>query len=226
MTSSSKAILTALLLALPLPARSLAGEHQDKRATIVTTENDGDTARIEGDSPNRVRVFRSRSGGYLGVALIGITSELREHYGAPKDAGVLVGRVEKDGPASKAGVEVGDILTMVGGDRVDTPGEVSRAVRDHHSGESIKLEVLRNRSAKTLTAKLDERPRREFDLGDLGELRDLPGQIRRELREHPWTVEAPEVRPFLYRGDDVRKLRERVEDLEKRLKDLEGKRGR
>lgn len=228
MTSSTKAILTALLLALPLPARSIAQAHEDKRETIVTTtDDDGDTVRIEGDSPNRVRVFRSRSGGYLGVALIGITPELRAHYGAAKDAGVLVGRVEKDGPAAKAGVEVGDILTAVGGDRVDTPGEVSRAVRDHRSGDSIKLEVLRNRSAKTLTAKLEERPRRDFDLGDLGELRDLPGQIRRELRAHPWTVEVPDVRPFVSRGgDDMRKLRERLEDLEKRLKDLEDKRGR
>ena len=40
-----------------------------------------------------------------------MTQELRAHYGAPKDAGVLVAGVESESPAAKAGIQVGDIVT-------------------------------------------------------------------------------------------------------------------
>ena len=47
------------------------------------------------------------SGGYLGVELVDLTPELREHFGAPRDVGVMVGRVEPGSPAARAGLEVG-----------------------------------------------------------------------------------------------------------------------
>ena len=49
----------------------------------------------------------------------------------------------------------------------------------------MKLEVLRNRASKTLTATLEERPRREGEWEDFGELRELPGMLRREFRSPP-----------------------------------------
>lgn len=231
MNIATKAFLTATLLALPLPAGAWAGDRASKAETVIVADDDGDADVLpidgyaDGETP-RPRAWRTHSGGYLGVSLIAITPELREHYGASKEAGVLVGRVEKDGPGAKAGIEVGDVIIRVGGERVDTPGEVSRAVREHRSGDVVKLELVRNRSAKTLSATLDARPVGDFDLGDFGALRELPGQIRRELRAHPWASETPDVRPFVAPREDVRRLRERLEDLEKRLKELEDRRGR
>ena len=108
MTSSGKALLAALLIAIPLPAGARAGGDDPKTDTIVVAGLDDDDVQIL-DSPRRFRVTRN-GGGFLGVSLIGITPELRAHYGS-KDAGVLVGRVEKDSAAAKAGIEVGDILT-------------------------------------------------------------------------------------------------------------------
>ncbi len=221
MTSSGKALLAALLIAMPLPAGARAGGDDPKTDTIVVAGLDDDDVQIL-DSPRRFRATRN-GGGFLGVSLIGITPELRAHYGAPKDAGVLVGRVEKDSAAAKAGIEVGDILTSVAGEHVDSPVEVTRALRGHKKGDAVKLEVLRNRTSKTLTATLEERPRREGEWEDFGELRELPGMLRREFRSHPFAVEIPEPRIVMPRTEDMRRLRERLEDLEKRLKDLEKK---
>lgn len=221
MTSSGKALLAALLIAMPLPAGARAGDDTPKTDTIVVAGPDDDDVQIL-ESPRRFRVARN-GGGFLGVSLIGITPELRAHYGAPKDAGVLVGRVEKDSAAAKAGIEVGDILTSVAGEHVDSPVEVTRALRGHKKGDAVKLEVLRNRASKTLTATLEERPRREGEWEDFGELRDLPGMLRREFRSRPFAVEIPEPRVMMPRSEDMRRLRERLEDLEKRLKDLEKK---
>ncbi|HYK40962.1 MAG TPA: PDZ domain-containing protein [Thermoanaerobaculia bacterium] len=222
MTSSGKALLAALLIAMPLPVGARVGGDDSKTdTTIVVAGADDDDVQV--DAPRRFRFSRSGAGGFLGVSLIGITPELRAHYGAPKDAGVLVGRVEKDSAAAKAGLEVGDILTSVAGEHVESPGEVTRALRGHRKGDSVKLEVLRNRATKTLTATLDERPRRDGEWEDFGELRELPGMLRREFRSRPWTVEVPDTRIVMPRSEDLRRLRERLEDLEKRLKDLEKK---
>jgi membrane-associated protease RseP (regulator of RpoE activity) len=222
MTSSGKALLAALLIAMPLPAGARVGGDDSKTDTIVVTSPDDDDVQVL-DSPRRFRITRGGSGGFLGVSLLGITPELRAHYGAPKDSGVLVARVEKDSAAAKAGLEVGDILTSVAGEHVESPVEVTRALRGHKKGETVKLEVTRNRATKSLTATLDERPRRDGEWEDFGELRELPGMLRREFRSRPWTVEVPEPRIVMPRSEDLRRLRERLEDLEKRLKDLEKK---
>jgi membrane-associated protease RseP (regulator of RpoE activity) len=223
MTSSGKALLAALLLALPLPlpAGARVGGEDTKADTIVVAGPDDEDVRVIESSP-RMR-FRMRTGGFLGVSLIGITPELRAHYGAPKDAGVLVGRVEKDSAAAKAGLEVGDIVTSVGGERTESPGDVTRALRGHQKGDSVKIDVLRNRSTKTLTATLEERPRRDFEWEDFGDLHDLPGMLRREIGTHPFTVQVPQTPILMPRSEDMRRLRQRLEDLEKRLGDLEKK---
>src|SRR5215469_4461551 len=44
---------------------------------------------IDDDDKPMVFEFGSRRGGYLGVQLLEMTPALREHFGAPKDAGVL-----------------------------------------------------------------------------------------------------------------------------------------
>jgi S1-C subfamily serine protease len=55
----------------------------------------------------------STSKGRLGVMVMSLTPELRKHFGAPDDRGVLVAHVEPDTPAAKAGVEVGDVIAPI-----------------------------------------------------------------------------------------------------------------
>jgi serine protease Do len=50
---------------------------------------------------------------FVGMQLVELTPELRLHYGAREDRGVLVLRVESNSPAAQAGVLVGDVLTEI-----------------------------------------------------------------------------------------------------------------
>ena len=50
-----------------------------------------------------MRIAHDGHRGYLGVQLVEMTPDLRTHFGAPADAGVFIGKVEKDSPAAKAG---------------------------------------------------------------------------------------------------------------------------
>src|SRR5579871_5943521 len=55
----------------------------------------------------------STAKGRLGVMVMGLTPELRKHFGAPDDRGVLVAHVESGTPAATAGIEVGDVIVEV-----------------------------------------------------------------------------------------------------------------
>jgi membrane-associated protease RseP (regulator of RpoE activity) len=214
-----------LVILLALPAASLSGdESQEKNKKNKRTETrvvvDGDEVfSSDGDDPFVVRLPR-RSRGYLGLRLLEMTPELRAHYGAPKDAGVLVSEVVTGSPAEKAGVHVGDIVTRADGDRIESPRDLSRAARDRKAGDTLKLQVTRDRANRELPVKVEERSIPEMDLGDLGrELRldigrDIGRNIGHDMGRHAWVLQSPE---------NLEHFRERLEELDKRLKDLEKK---
>ncbi len=61
-----------------------------------------------------------------------------------------IGQVVADGPAAKAGVLAGDVVTGLGGKAVGTYEEFTQAIRDHKVGEKVKLVVQRGGVAKEL----------------------------------------------------------------------------
>lgn len=204
---SSKMVLLALLLLLPSASRVGATDEPPDRKEILI--DDGRIFRFDGDEPLVLRMGRSRHG-YIGVRLVEMTPELRAHFGAPRDAGVLVGQVEPDSAAAKAGVAVGDIITAADGDRVEATWDLSRAIRRKKTGETVKLDVSRDHAIRHLTVKVEERKTPEFDLGDLGP------RLRGRLRDL-------EARPFAGRLEDRGRIEERLHELEKRLNELEKK---
>ncbi|MEZ4364224.1 MAG: PDZ domain-containing protein [Kofleriaceae bacterium] len=100
------------------------------------------------------RVEWSTARGRLGVLVIGLTPELRKHFGAPEDRGVLVARVEPSTPAAAAGVEVGDVIVKVHGEKIDAAPDVLSALTGVGAGESTKIELVRDGQARALDAKL------------------------------------------------------------------------
>jgi hypothetical protein len=96
-------------------------------------------------------------GGYLGVGLTELTPELREHFGVPAGAGVMVSKVMDDSPAFRAGLEAGDIIASVDGDKVADGSTLAEVVRSHEDGEEVVLDVWRDGVAKSITAAVEER---------------------------------------------------------------------
>lgn len=96
----------------------------------------------------------STAKGRLGVMVMSLTPELRKHFGAPEDRGVLVARVESGTPAATAGIEVGDIVVDVAGKKIDAAPDVLSALADVGRGEHAKIELVRNGKSRTLDATL------------------------------------------------------------------------
>ena len=190
--------------------------------------------------PIKTRVVMGSVGrGYLGVQLLDITEELREFYGAPKDAGILISRVAADSPAAAAGFEVGDVITRVGGEPTHTSRDVMREVARFEPEDQVAVEVIRAGAPVTVNATLGERERAVWFSRDFGEpelqefhfempemqglevLRDLPSTINEETREA--VREAMEAARERMSEIDFEGLKERLAETEARLRELEKK---
>jgi serine protease Do len=96
--------------------------------------------------------------GYLGVNIQNITPELADSFGLKNRDGALVAQVLPNGPAEKAGLQSGDVITAINGEKVGDSQKVQLAVADLPPGSKIDLDILRNGRAEHLTATAAERP--------------------------------------------------------------------
>src|SRR5262249_19794911 len=113
--------------------------------------------------------------------------------------------------AAKAGLQVGDIVTSVDGSRVDSTRDLSRAVRRKKPGETLALDLSRDRAKKQVSVTVGERPDREIRVGDLGPRIEKQMRI---VRDRDWN--GPMVM-----GTDLNHVEDQLKQLDKRLKDLE-----
>jgi len=76
------------------------------------------------ENGNRWKLVR----GWVGVEAIELPASLREHFGAPEDAGVLVSNVVAGSPAERSGIRVGDVIYEADGEPVTSAEGLSQIV--------------------------------------------------------------------------------------------------
>jgi serine protease Do len=77
--------------------------------------------------------------------VISLTQDLRQFFGAPADRGVLIAKVELNSPASRGGVQVGDVLIRVGQQRIGSGDDVIQALEAQGGGRTRLLVVRQSR---------------------------------------------------------------------------------
>jgi S1-C subfamily serine protease len=80
---------------------------------------------------------------WLGVAPLPVPDELRRQFGLDFDEGVLIGEVEPDSPAGRAGFRLGDIILQWNDHDAVDPNLLSRAIAATEIGSTAKAVVLR-----------------------------------------------------------------------------------
>ena len=98
------------------------------------------------------RVARGR----IGVVIQEVTRDLATSFGLDRARGALVNSVEKDSPASKAGVEPTDIIVAFDSKQVDASSDLPRIVGGTRPGTSVPLEVFRKGATKKLQITVGE----------------------------------------------------------------------
>lgn len=133
--------------------------------------------------------------GRLGVQLQPMTPELRAFLGAPEDRGVLVVRVNEGSAADQAGVKVGDVIVAVAGQAAHDISDVIGTVFRAEENAKVRLEIVRDKKSKELSAVLTGKPDERFSGGDFHRF-------------------MPRMGP---------ELEQRMDELERRLQELEKK---
>ncbi len=113
---------------------------------------------------------------YIGATIQPLLPELAKYLKLKVDRGAMIAKVEKGGPADRAGlkggnrnVEVGNRIITVGGDivvkadqhEVKSNDQLIRYIREKRPGDTVVLQVYRKGELTDIKVTLGERPRRK-----------------------------------------------------------------
>lgn len=96
--------------------------------------------------------------GYLGVMIQDVNPALARKFGMKGAKGALVGEVTPKGPADKAGLESGDVITALDGKDIRDSRHLKLTVAKADPGQTANLKVLRDGKEMSLKVKVGELP--------------------------------------------------------------------
>ena len=94
--------------------------------------------------------------GYVGVRLQELTSGIAQALGRPDTKGALVASVEPGGPADKAGIKIGDVITQ-SRIRLSKDRAICLGLCPMKPGTRAPLTVFRNGKTQEITVAIDQR---------------------------------------------------------------------
>ncbi len=114
--------------------------------------------------------------GWIGVGIQELSQDLQEYYDVAE--GVLITGVFPGEPADTAGIESGDIITAINGEKVASPRELSKKVADIQPGSDVLITFVRNGEEHEVTATVAKREETRQNQTPREQPRDEPAMDR------------------------------------------------
>ena len=111
----------------------------------------------------RGRVHR----GVIGVQVQTVGPTMAAALGLPQAWGVIVADIDPDGPAGKAGIQVGDVVVAADGEAVGNVREFGINLYRHPTGATVALDILRGGARVKVKVPVIERPEDPDTLMDM-----------------------------------------------------------
>lgn len=96
--------------------------------------------------------------GWIGIEAIPLPPSLREHFGAPETAGILVSAVAAGSPAEAAGIRIGDVVYEVNGAPVASSGQLGRFVSEAGVDNPAELVLARDGARIVVEPRVQRKP--------------------------------------------------------------------
>jgi serine protease Do len=96
--------------------------------------------------------------GWIGVQIQPVTADIADSLGLKSPQGALVAEPQANGPAVKAGILAGDVITAVNGNPVKDARDLAKQIGNLAPGASVKLTVMSKGKEKTVALTLGELP--------------------------------------------------------------------
>ncbi len=96
--------------------------------------------------------------GYLGLLPQDVSPEIAKEFGLSEPTGALVGSVEADKPAGRAGLKRGDIILKVNGQPVTSANDLRLRISQTSPGTSVDLTIWRDSKTQDVKVQLGELP--------------------------------------------------------------------
>jgi serine protease Do len=110
----------------------------------------------------------SVSRGWIGVQIQPVTQDIADSLGLKKAEGALVAEPQANGPAAKAGIESGDVITAVNGETFKDARELARTIGGIAPGTAVKLNVMHKGQDKLVNLTLGTLPNQLEAKADTG----------------------------------------------------------
>ena len=107
---------------------------------------------------SQLRATGTVTRGYLGVQIQPVTAEIQESLNLKSQEGALVGEVQADLPADKAGIKSGDIIIDVDGTPIRNVRELQRKIAAFKPDSTVKIKVIRDGKEQTIDVRLAKLP--------------------------------------------------------------------
>ena len=107
-------------------------------------------ANLAREVTGQLRQFGMARRGWIGVRIQGVTAEIAEGLGLPTIQGALVAGVTDGGPAARAGLVNGDLITAFDGKPVPDDRALPRIVADTPIGKTVNIDLLRKGKKQTM----------------------------------------------------------------------------
>jgi serine protease Do len=98
-------------------------------------------------------------GTWMGVMIRPVSAEEADQFGMGTTAGVMVEKVVPKGPAAKAGIRPGDVITSCNGYAVDSPAELQERILSTPAGQQARLSVVRGGKTEQIPVTVEEASR-------------------------------------------------------------------
>lgn len=95
---------------------------------------------------------------YLGVSTTDLSEAVARQFDIQAESGALVAEIADGGPATRAGLQRGDVITSIEGNRIENSGDLLGALREYRPGQQVTLTVLSEGEEREVEVRLGERP--------------------------------------------------------------------